>query len=243
MGMARLPAGAHDLIATATEKSLNKALDIAIKTINSNSSGSFENGQENSFWTDLAHKGATAVTGAVSGAAGIMALAIELPLTTGIMLRGVSSIAHDYGHDINHFKIRLECLSIFAMGSASPDDDAINSAYFTSRIAMARLVEDAAKWAANKSAQELTEALATKSAPVLIQLVKKIAERFNVVVTENALGKIIPGIAIFTGALMNAAFTDHFNAVARYHFGIRALEERYGEALIRAIYDKNKPST
>jgi hypothetical protein len=34
------------------------------------------------------------------------------------MLRGISSIADDYGHNLNDIKIRLECLSVFAMGSS-----------------------------------------------------------------------------------------------------------------------------
>ena len=38
------------------------------------------------------------------------------------------------------------------------------------------------------------------------------------------------------GALVNAAFTDHFNRVARFHFGILRLEGRYGREAIEAAY-------
>jgi hypothetical protein len=118
IGIEALPEKAKELVASASKKSLEKALDIAIWTINSGNSGSFENGQENSGWTDWGHKLLTTATGAAGGMFGIASLPIELPITTGIMLRGISSIADDYGHNLNDIKIRLECLSVFAMGSS-----------------------------------------------------------------------------------------------------------------------------
>jgi hypothetical protein len=51
-GLEALPEKAQSLVATATKKSLEKALNVAIWTINSNNTGSFENGQEKSGWTD-----------------------------------------------------------------------------------------------------------------------------------------------------------------------------------------------
>ena len=237
-----LPEKAQNLVAIATKKSLEKALGIAIWSINSDNTGSFETGQQNSGWTDWGHKLLTAATGAAGGVFGIMSLPIELPITTAIMLRGISSIADDYGHNLNDITTRLECLSVFAMGSPSSDDDAIDSAYFTSRVAMTQVIEAAAKWAAGKTAQEITDAIAAKTAPALIQMIAKVAARFNVIVTETLVAKAVPAISVATGALINAAFTHHFNSVARYHFGIRALEQRYGELVIRTEYDRVKPA-
>jgi hypothetical protein len=39
-----------------------------------------------------------------------------------------------------------------------------------------------------------------------------------------------------TGAAINAAFLDHFNRVARYHFGIRRLERIYGVDVVQGAY-------
>ena len=241
-GIKALPEKAQSIVTSATTKSLETALEIAVKTISRSNSGSFENGQENSGWTDWGHKLLTAATGAAGGMFGIASLPIELPITTGIMLRGISSIADDYGHNLNDINTRLECLKVLAMGSPSPNDDAVDSAYFAARIAMAETVESAAKWAAGKTAQEITEAIAAKSAPALIQMIAKVAARFNVIVTETLVAKAVPGISMATGALINAAFTDHFNSVARYHFGIRALEQRYGELVVRTEYDRVTPA-
>lgn len=240
-GIELLPPKAQDLVATATRKALDKALSLAIKTISTGEAGSFEIGQENSSTTNLFHAGATAVLGMASGAVGVIGLPVELPITTSIMLRSIASIANDHGQDVNTIKTRLECLTVFAMGSASKEDDAMDSAYFTSRLALSKFVDEAAKWAAKKTGQEISAAISAKSAPVLIQFISKIAARYNVVVTDALLAKAIPGVAMVTGAMINAAFTDYFNTVAHFHFGILALEERYGEGTIRALYEKNKP--
>lgn len=234
-----LPAQAQQFVASATHKALEGSLAAAIMTISKDSSGSFENGQEKSGLTGWGHKIATAVTGGVGGVFGLAALPFELPITTTIMLRSISSIANNYGHDLADLKTRLECLSVFAMGSPSKADDALESAYFGSRIGIAQAINQATKWAGGKTAQEIAEAIAAKSAPELIQLMAKVAARFNIVVTEGALAKAIPGVAIATGVLINVAFTDHFNAVAEYHFGIRTLESLYGAAAVRALYDAN----
>jgi hypothetical protein len=55
-------------------------------------------------------------------------------------------------------------------------------------------------------------------------------------VSQKFLAQGLPVIGAVTGAAINAAFTDHFNAVARYHFGIRKLERQFGEELIQAAY-------
>jgi hypothetical protein len=37
---------------------------------------------------------------------------------------------------------------------------------------------------------------------------------------------------------VNVAFNAHFDRVARYHFGIRALERQYGADQVQAAYQK-----
>jgi hypothetical protein len=236
MGLKRLPDSAQKKLANITQNAVEKALQAAAKTIPPVASGSFQGALQNSSETALMHKIGTTLTGAVGGFFGFAGMAVELPITTVIMLRSISSIAAEYGHDINDFNIRLECLAVFAMGSPSEDDDAIDSAYFSSRIAMAELISQWSRWATHKTAQEIAQAVAGKTAPALTQVVARIASRFNILVTEQAMAKAIPGVGALTGGLINAAFTDHFNSVARYHFGMRALEKQYGDEAVRALY-------
>ena len=37
---------------------------------------------------------------------------------------------------------------------------------------------------------------------------------------------------------MNYAFIDHFQEIARAHFVVRRLERRYGQATVRAAYQR-----
>jgi hypothetical protein len=50
------------------------------------------------------------------------------------------------------------------------------------------------------------------------------------------MAQTLPLVGAFGGASINVLFTAHFNAVARYHFGLRYLERRWGEEAVRVIY-------
>ena len=50
--------------------------------------------------------------------------------------------------------------------------------------------------------------------------------------------RAVPAIGAAGGALVNVAFNAHFDRVARYHFGIRALERKYGIETVQATYQK-----
>src|ERR1700733_13472254 len=60
--------------------------------------------------------------------------------------------------------------------------------------------------------------------------------RFNVVVSKKALLQSLPIVGAVTGAAVNIAFTDHFNTVARCHFGIRNLERQFGGKAVQDAY-------
>ena len=62
------------------------------------------------------------------------------------------------------------------------------------------------------------------------------ATRFDLVVSEKLLLQSLPIVGALAGAMVNAAFTDHFNRVAGYHFGIRRIEREKGEELVREEY-------
>jgi hypothetical protein len=241
-GIKLLPEKVQLSLSTATQVSLEKGLNLAISTIKPRSNESeknltFKKSIQKSHLTNIRHSALTGVSGAVGGLFGLATLPIELPVTTGIMLRSIASIADDYGHDLNDVRTRLECLSVFSMGSAkSADDNEMDSAYFSSRIMMSRLIEDAASWVSKKTAKEVTEAIANKSAPAILRLLSQIAGRFEVIVSEKVIAEAVPVIGALSGSLINMAFSDHFNTIARYHFGLRALEIKYGADEIKRIY-------
>lgn len=219
--LARLPHKARIKLATVSQSSLSKALNYATQTIDKSSLKS----------RDLGHVFLAGASGAVGGFFGLAALPIELPLTTVMMLRSIASIANEYGHNIDDPYVQMDCLSVFSMGAPTKADDSINSAYFTSRVAMARMIEEAAQFLAKKTIKDVSH-------PVLARFISAVASRFEIVLTEKAAAQSVPVLGAVTGALINSAFMDHFNTVARYHFGLKALEKEYGMIQIRSEYLK-----
>lgn len=114
----------------------------------------------------------------------------------------------------------------------------MESAYFTTRLSMALAVRQASHFLATHSAREVTEALSRGTAPLLMRLLQTIAARFQVVVSQKVAAQAVPLIGAASGAFINAAFTDHFNRVARFHFAILALERRYGREVVQAAYEE-----
>jgi hypothetical protein len=158
-------------------------------------------------------------------------LAIELPMTTTIILRSVADIARSEGENLRSVETRLACLEVFALGGRSKADDAAESGYFAVRTALAQAVSEAARYLSRRTTVE-------KSAPVLARLLAGIASRFNTVVAEKIVAQGVPVIGAVGGAAVNLAFVRHFQAMARGHFVIRRLERRYGEDDVRELYGR-----
>jgi len=176
------------------------------------------------------HTAAAMTTGAVAGFFGIQALLVELPLTTGIMFRSIADIARAEGESPEDPETVLNCMQVFAMGSASSDkDDAAETTYYGVRIALSKAVTDALQYVAAHGA-------ASTSAPALVRLITVLASRFGIVVTQKAMAQAIPVIGAVGGGLVNTVFISHFQDMARGHFSIRRLERLYGSETVQAAY-------
>lgn len=196
----------------------------------------FKKALDASWWSGFYTRLSAGVSGAIGGAFGLPGLAIELPITTAIMLRSVAAIASEFGANLTDPGVRLECLSIFSFGGPNPNDDQMDSAFFTSKAAMAAAIKEAARCVAGKTPAAIAAAVADGSASVLVRLIAQIASRFEVAVTEKFVAQSLPVIGAVSGAAVNAAFAGYFNDVAKYHFGIARLQHRYGEAKIESLY-------
>jgi hypothetical protein len=217
-----LPDKASTAIQTATRTALEKALKVAMATLGG------EGGHEPS---NLWHKIAVAATGAAGGAFGLAALAIELPVSTTVMLRSVADIARSKGEDLNTPESALACIEVFALGAQNKSGDAAESAYYAVRITLARAVSEAAEYLTGKAAVE-------EGVPALARLITAVAERFGVVVAEKAAAVLVPIVGAVGGAAINVAFMDHFQDMAQGHFIVRSQERKYGAEAVRAAYDK-----
>lgn len=186
--------------------------------------------------SDFAHKAMAAVSGAVGGAFGLATLAVELPLSTTLMLRSIAGIAREEGEDLADPENALACVQVFALGGRGSETPLTESGYFAVRAALAKTMAEAARYAGNR-------ALLDEAAPALIRFSAQIAARFGVVVSQKVAAQAVPILGAVGGAAVNAAFMDHFQAMARAHFTVRRLERTYGAALVRTAYEAEKSAT
>ncbi|MGU3359625.1 EcsC family protein [Methylobacterium sp. M6A4_1b] len=180
------------------------------------------------------HKAMAAVSGAVGGAFGLATLAVELPVSTTLMLRSIAQIAQEEGEDLADPENALACVQVFALGGREAAGSALTeSGYFAVRAALAKTMVEAARYAGNR-------ALLDEAAPALIRFSTQIAARFGLVVSQKVAAQAVPILGAVGGAAVNAAFMDHFQSTARAHFTVRRLERLYGAAPVRAAYESEK---
>ncbi len=216
-----LPPVLSQTIARATDSALMAALKVALSTLpNGPSSAS------NRLHTFLA-----AASGAVGGALGLSTAALELPVSTTIMLRAIAEIARQEGEDLSDPEAALSCVQVFALGGRSSSDDAAESGYFAVRAALAKSVTEAARYMAERGFLE-------KGAPALVRFAAQVAARFGIVVSQKIAAQAVPVLGAIGGAAVNAAFMDHFQSLAHGHFTVRRLERAYGREAVRAAYEE-----
>jgi hypothetical protein len=222
-GFKMLPESWNGFVTVATRKSIEKALDIALLTMD-------REGREpaaSNWW----HKLAVAATGATGGAFGLPALAIELPVSTTIILRSIADIARSEGEDLRLPDARLQCLQVLALGGKSKIDDGTETGYFAARTALAMAVSEAAAHLTQKG-------MSQSGAPAIVRLITLVASRFSIVVSEKAAVQAVPVIGAFSGAAINTLFIDHFQNMGRGHFIVRRLERLHDQEEIRRLYEE-----
>jgi hypothetical protein len=172
---------------------------------------------------------ASSVTGGVSGFFGMSGLAVELPVTTTLILRSIANIAVRQGETLDHPASRLACLEVFALGPQGKDGVPGETSYYAARAFLAKTVKEAAQ-------NLLERRLVGSSAPVIVDLISSVGSRFGVVVSEKVAAGAIPVVGAMGGAAINVAFMQHFQQLARAHFLVRRLERRYGHEAVQARY-------
>jgi hypothetical protein len=224
--LSRIPAFANEKVADATQAALRKCLSIALRTLGRRDDAKLLAPDKPN---NLLHKFAVATTGAAGGAFGLLALPVELPVTTTLMFRSICDIARSEGEDLTSIETQLQCLTVLGMGGTSSEDDDADLGYFFMRGALAQAVSKASSEIASKG-------FTAHGSAALLRLLNAIAARFSVQVSEQIAAKSIPAIGAVLGAMVNTVFIDHFQQVAHGHFTVRRLERQYGQAAIEAVY-------
>jgi hypothetical protein len=219
-GFDMLPKGWLKVVSSTSQKALQFAVNSAVLTMNTSTKLQA---------TNTLHKIMAAGSGAAGGFFGLPALAVELPVSTAIMMRSIADIARSEGQLISEPRVKVACIEVFALGGPGKNDDSVETGYFAIRSGLAKVVNDATQ-------HVVQQGLSAKSSPVLIKLITQISSRFGIQVSEKIAAQAIPVIGAAGGALVNALFMDHFQGMARGHFIILRLEKEYGREGIETLY-------
>jgi len=222
----RLPPSAQKAVHTAVNKALGQCLRVALLE-----------GPRRGFSYKppvrhkRAHTAAVAVSGAVGGFFGFPGLLIELPVTTTVMLHSIAEIARSQGEDLRNPESALACLEVFALGPDRVHADALESAYYVSRAALAQATREASSFLMQKS-------VAKEGAPALVSFLGKVASRFGLEVSEKVAAELVPIAGAAGGMTLNIMFSNHFQSLAEGHFTVRRLERTYGADAVRVGYER-----
>ena len=214
-----LPATLREKLSELTTASLRKCLELAEASLKGGSTRAMPR----------LHSAAVALTGAAGGVFGLPGLAVELPVSTTVMLRSIADIGRANGEQLGTAESQLACLTVFSLGGPSKADDASESGYYAARIALSKAIAEATAYLSRHR-------IAQGSAPAIVRLIAMIAARFNVQVSQKAAAMMVPIVGAAGGALVNTLFINHFQDMARGHFTVRRLERAYGPDVVREAY-------
>jgi hypothetical protein len=214
-----LPATADRQLVRTIESAILKCLSIAIDSLE---------GTPPSLPSRWVPRVTTGVTGGLGGLFGVLALPIELPLTTTLMLQSIADIARHHGEDLKRPEARLACLEVFALGDRRSGKRA-DIGYYATRSVLAHLTADLTAIFVQRQAVDATS-------PVATRIIHEIASHFGTAVSERVAASAVPFIGALSGATVNMMFMSHFQQIAEGHFTVRRLERRYGNDAVRNLY-------
>ncbi|MFS4438676.1 EcsC family protein [Paracoccaceae bacterium GXU_MW_L88] len=157
------------------------------------------------------HEAAVVMTGGVGGAAGLSAVAAELPVTTTLILRAIQRVAADHGFDPNDEAVRKECLKVLGAGGPGTGDDGVDTSFLTSRFAI--------------------------HGTALREIIQKVAPRFALTMGQKLGAQTVPILGGVAGATINYAFINYYKNMAHIRFGLQALAREHDPQDIRSAFE------
>jgi len=178
----------------------------------------------------LGHKLMAAGAGAIGGFFGPLTTLAELPITTTLMMRSIADIAASEGERLrDNPDARLACVQVFALGGRTRDDEDAEIGYYGMRITLGLHFESLIEYVGKTDGPHI---------PAIINLVRAVAARFGVVVSDKFAAQMVPLAGAMSGAALNLIFMRHYQHVARGHFIVRRLERCYGVERVRDAYQQ-----
>lgn len=177
---------------------------------------------------DSLHRLLVMGTGAVGGFFGPLMLLPELPVTTALMLRSIADIAHSQGEDLHSEEAKVACMQVFALGARTKEDRATDTGYYGLRVTLSLHF--------SQRLLHLGGSRGLGHVPAGMGLIRGVASRFGIVVSDKIAAQLVPVAGAVSGSLLNLIFMRHFQEIARGHFIVRRLERTHGADVVKAAY-------
>lgn len=216
-----LPKTLKEKVDRGAEASIGRMLSLALTTIGTTTQPVPA--------SNFTHKFLVAGTGAVGGFFGPIAVLAELPVTTTLMLRSIGDIARSEGEDLNELQARLACFQVFALGGRTRDDERAEIGYYGLRVSLGLHFESILEFAGAAEGVHI---------PAAIELIRSVAARFGVVISDSLAARLIPVAGALSAALLNLVFMQHYQDVAKGHFIVRRLERDHGMETVKSLYQQ-----
>jgi hypothetical protein len=197
-GLNSLPASLRKPMEETVAEALRRAYDL---TAGTTTKGAVRHWSER----DRVHKSIAVLSGAVGGFFGPVGLA-ELPFSIATILRSIRSVAREYGYDPDDPQIAAECIAVFSAGGPLADDDGVNSAFLTARMAM--------------------------NGARLERLIPRVAVRLTQVMGQKIGTQAVPVLGALGGATVNYAFMNFYTEMAHVYFGLKRMSEERDPASV-----------
>ena len=234
----KLPEDTQAKIEEITQKALKQSMELAYRRLQKKEStvSPAEQSILEIEKLDLKSHIGVFTTGAVGGLSGLLGLAIDLPLTTNQMMLEILKQGQRFQIE-NKEELLTHSLGIFALGQAplntSPEQASL---YLNFRESMDESIHHASKSLLQKSAGKAIPGGKIFNSQASALLIKKIAGKFHLKVSEKFLTQLIPVIGAISNGAMNNYFLSYYGRSAHFHFGIKSLEQKYGEDRVLAFY-------
>jgi len=170
------------------------------------------------------------LTGGLGGIFGLVAIPVELPLTTILTIRAIAAIASREGEDLSRREAWLACMEVFSLAGLSQVKSE-HDRYYRTRASLARMSDKAA-------APLLDASVADASVLVLLRIMGEVFGRTMLILTDVTAASAFPFVGFGIGATLNVILMDHFQKIARSHFAIRRLERQHGYETVQRHYLK-----
>lgn len=197
-GLHRLPSNVQQMVADRARDGLQLAFRSAILGLDGPSRHDAAGG----------YRLGGMLSGAIGGLGGLATTLAELPVTTGLIMRSVASIARAEGLDLADEEVRATCVEVFAFGGPLEEDDDADLAFWTARLGGRQVA----------------------------QMMVVAAARYAPTMAAKIGAQAVPLLGAAVGAGLNFVYMDFYQRMARVVFALLPIERAHDRAMVRSCF-------